>query len=80
MTTKAFEEDTAYIEDLKRDCQTRTREFELTVKDNNAELIALGKAKAILLNKFALVQTRTTVDNYCCEIVANKHCNEKAET
>jgi len=61
VTTKAFEEDTAYLKDLKRDCQTRAREFELTVKDNNAELTALGKAKAILLKKFALVQTRTQV-------------------
>ena len=31
VTTKAFEEDTAYLKDLKRDCQTRAREFELTV-------------------------------------------------
>merc|ERR1719191_2303732 len=61
VTTKAFEEDTAYLKDLKRDCQTRAREFELTVKDNNAELTALGKAKAILLKKFALVQTHTQV-------------------
>merc|ERR1719191_661252 len=57
VTTKAFEEDTAYLRDLKRDCQTRAREFELTVKDNNAELTALGKAKAILQGKFALMQT-----------------------
>merc|ERR1719160_1804995 len=61
MTTKSFEEDTAYLKDLKRDCQTRAREFEVTVKDNNAELTALGKAKAILLKKFALVQTHTQV-------------------
>ena len=61
VTTKAFEEDIAYIEDLKRDCQKRARQFELTVKDNNAELTALGKPKAILPNKFALVQTRTTM-------------------
>merc|ERR1719261_1381318 len=60
-TTKSFEEDTAYLKDLKRDCQTRAREFEVTVKDNNAELTALGKAKAILLKKFALVQTHTKV-------------------
>merc|ERR1719326_1553896 len=51
VTTKSFEEDTAYLKDLKRDCQTRAREFEVTVKDNNAELTALGKAKAILLKK-----------------------------
>merc|ERR1719355_191572 len=61
VTTKSFEEDTAYLKDLKRDCQTRAREFEATVKDNKAELTALGKAKAILLKKFALVQTRTQV-------------------
>merc|ERR1719281_629234 len=61
MTTKAFEEDTTYLKELKRDCQTRAREFEVTVKDNNAELTALGKAKAILLKKFALVQTSTKV-------------------
>merc|ERR1719355_79597 len=61
VTTKAFDEDTAYLKELKRDCQTRAREFEVTVKDNNAELTALGKAKAILLKKFALVQTSTKV-------------------
>merc|ERR1719281_462943 len=61
VTTKAFEEDTAYLKDLKRDCQTRAREFEVTVKDNNAELTALGKAKAILLKKFTLMQTSTKV-------------------
>merc|ERR1719409_1839373 len=60
-TTKSFEEDTAYLKDLKKDCQTRAREFEVTVKDNKAELTALGKAKAILLKKFALVQTSTKV-------------------
>merc|ERR1719409_2227140 len=43
-TTKSFNEDTAYLKDLKRDCQTRAREFEVTVKDNKAELTALGKA------------------------------------
>merc|ERR1719409_145157 len=61
VTTKSFEEDTAYLKDLKKDCQTRAREFEVTVKDNKAELTALGKAKAILLKKFALVQTSTKV-------------------
>ena len=61
VTTKAFEEDAAYLKDLKRHCQTRAREFELTVKDDTAELIAFRKAKAFLLNKFALVQTRTTM-------------------
>merc|ERR1719393_874641 len=61
VTTKSFNEDTAFLKDLKKDCQTRAREFEVTVKDNKAELTALGKAKAILLKKFALVQTGTKV-------------------
>ena len=59
VTTKALEEDSAY---LKRDCQTRAREFELTVKDNNAELTALGEAEVILLNKCAVA---TSADNRC---------------
>merc|ERR1719355_517052 len=59
VTTKSFNEDTAFLKDLKKDCQTRAREFEVTVKDNKAELTALGKAKAILLKKFALVQTHS---------------------
>merc|ERR1719379_1974676 len=56
---KGLAEDTAYLKDLKRDCQTRASEFEVESKDNKAELTALGKAKAILLKKFAasLVQT-----------------------
>merc|ERR1719158_435906 len=61
ITQKSLAEDTAYLKDLKRDCQTRAREFEVEVKDNNAELSALGKAKAILLKKFALVQTAAKV-------------------
>jgi len=61
ITQKSLAEDTAYLKDLKRDCQTRAREFEVEVKDNNAELTALGKAKAILLKKFALVQTTAKV-------------------
>merc|ERR1719355_79462 len=61
VTTKSFNEDTAFLKDLKKDCQTRAREFEVTVKDNKAELTALGKAKAILLKKFALVQTSAKV-------------------
>ena len=61
VTTKAFEEDTAHVKDIKRDSQTRARDFELTVKDNRAELTALWKAKAILLNTFSLVQTGTTM-------------------
>merc|ERR1719482_1971655 len=61
---KGLAEDTTYLRDLKRDCQSRAQEFEVQTKDNNAELTALGKAKAILLKKFAaLVQTgaKTTV-------------------
>jgi len=61
ITKKSLAEDTAYLKDLKRDCQTRAREFEAESKDNNAEITALGKAKAILLKKFALVQTATRV-------------------
>jgi len=57
ITQKVLSEDTAYLKDLKRDCQTRARDFETEAKDNQAELTALGKAKAILLKKFALVQT-----------------------
>merc|ERR1719421_2527502 len=52
---KGLAEDTAYLKDLKRDCQDRAQTFEVQTKDNNAELTALGKAKAILLKKFALV-------------------------
>merc|ERR1719301_455645 len=61
--TKGLEEDTKYLRDLKKDCQTRASEFEVETKDNKAELTALGKAKAILLKKFAassLVQTKAT--------------------
>merc|ERR1719355_529924 len=61
ITQKSLAEDTAYLKDLKRDCQTRAREFEVETKDNNAELTALGKAKAILLKKFAFVQTTAKV-------------------
>merc|ERR1719238_1715923 len=57
---KSLAEDTAYLGELKRDCQSRAGDFEAEVKDNKAELGALGKAKAILLKKFALVQTSIT--------------------
>merc|ERR1719453_1827146 len=60
---KGLAEDTAYLKDLKRDCQSRAQTFEVQTKDNNAELTALGKAKAILLKKFALVQTGTATRN-----------------
>merc|ERR1719238_2196759 len=59
LTQKTLDEDTAFLRELKKDCQTRARDFEVEVKDNEAELTALGKAKAILLKKFALVQTGT---------------------
>merc|ERR1719230_2420827 len=58
-TKKSLDEDTAFLNELKKDCQARARDFEVEVKDNEAELTALGKAKAILLKKFALVQTGT---------------------
>merc|ERR1719191_94078 len=60
---KGLAEDTSYLKDLKRDCQTRASEFEVESKDNKAELTALGKAKAILLKKFAasLMQTNAKV-------------------
>merc|ERR1719498_835589 len=59
VTTKTLGEDTAYLKDLKRDCQGRARDFEVETKDNKAELAALAKAKAILLKKFAsFVQTK----------------------
>jgi len=60
---KGLSEDTKYVGELKRDCQTRASEFEVETKDNKAELTALSKAKAILLKKFAagaLVQTKAT--------------------
>merc|ERR1719313_3214105 len=61
---KGLAEDTTYLRDLKRDCQSRAQEFEVQTKDNNAELTALGKAKAIMLKKFAaLVQTGTKDNN-----------------
>ena len=77
VTTKAIEEDSAYLKDLERDCHTRAREFELIVKDNNAELTALGKAKAILLNTCALLQTHTTMANLAVRCVAKKYCSDK---
>merc|ERR1719387_2656711 len=59
VTKKTLDEDAAFLAELKKDCQARARDFEVEVKDNEAELTALGKAKAILLKKFALVQTST---------------------
>merc|ERR1719326_2790437 len=60
VTKKTLAEDTSFLKDLKRDCQNRASDFEVETKDNKAELTALGKAKAILLKKFAsFVQTQT---------------------
>merc|ERR1719450_943102 len=54
-------EDEKYLKDLKRDCKSRASEFEVTFKDNKAELEALGKATAIMKKKFAsFVQTGAT--------------------
>merc|ERR1719463_1002958 len=60
---KGLSEDTTYLRELKRDCQTRASEFDVEAKDNQAELTALGKAKAILQKKFAasFVQMGTKV-------------------
>jgi chromosome segregation ATPase len=52
MEKKGLSEDEAYLRDLKRSCQTRAQEFEVEAKDTDAELTALGKAKAILTKKF----------------------------
>jgi len=49
---KANAEDTAYLADLKRECQTKARDWEAEHRDGNAELEALGKAKGILTQKF----------------------------
>merc|ERR1719217_1104491 len=56
---KGLAEDTTYLRELKRDCQTRAGEFEVETKDNTAELTALAKATAIMKKKFAasFVQT-----------------------
>ena len=53
-----LEDDTSYRRELKRDCENRAQEFEVTTKDNNADLTALGEAKATMLKKLpAFVQT-----------------------
>jgi len=61
---KGLAEDEAYLRDLKRNCQTRAQEFEVEAKDTDAELTALGKAKAILTKKFgggaSLVEVKAT--------------------
>lgn len=51
--TKGEKEDQAFKQELKRDYDIRARDFEVEFKDSNAELNALGQAKAILEKKFA---------------------------
>jgi len=51
--TKGEKEDQAFKQELKRDYDIRARDFEVEFKDANAELNALGQAKAILEKKFA---------------------------
>merc|ERR1719387_1157737 len=59
---KSLAEDTKASSDLKLECQERATQYEAESKDGQAELTALGKAKEILLKKFAaLVETKATV-------------------
>merc|ERR1719265_41912 len=59
---KGLSEDTAYLGDVKRDCQSRATEYEAEARDGQAELKALAAAKEILTKKFGLLlQTRATV-------------------
>merc|ERR1719454_2256067 len=59
---KGLAEDEKSLSDLKHACQERATQFEAETKDGQAELTALGKAKEILLKKFAaLVEIKATV-------------------
>jgi hypothetical protein len=59
---KGLAEDEKSLSDLKHACQERATQFEAETRDGQAELTALGKAKEILLKKFAaLVEVKTTV-------------------
>merc|ERR1719478_795070 len=59
---KGLAEDEKSLSDLKHACQERATQFEAETKDGQAELTALGKAKEILLKKFAaLVEVKATV-------------------
>jgi len=49
---KALASDSAYLKDLKLDCQDKARTWEAEHKDANAELKALSAAKGILTKKF----------------------------
>jgi len=50
---KGHSEDDAFLHELKRDFDTKARDFEVEFRDATAELKALGDAKAILTKKFA---------------------------
>merc|ERR1719454_1478444 len=59
---KGLAEDEKALSDLKHACQERATQFEAETKDGQAELTALGKAKEILLKKFAaLVEIKEAV-------------------
>jgi len=55
---KSLAEDTAYLAELKRDCQDKARTWEAENKDGNAEMKALSSAKAILTKKFSLIESK----------------------
>merc|ERR1719240_1392070 len=58
---KGKSEDEKALKETKHDCQERATQFEAETKDGQAELTALGKAKEILLKKFAaLVETKAS--------------------
>lgn len=59
---KGLAQDSKTLTDTKHDCQDRATQFESEARDGQAELAALGKAKAILIKKFsALMQVGTSV-------------------
>jgi len=49
---KALSEDTTYLNELKRGCQSKARDWEEEHRDGQAELKALSSAKGILTKKF----------------------------
>ena len=60
-TQTSFAEGTAYLRGLMRGLLNACPGVEVEEKDSDAELTALGKAKAIMFKKFALVQTTAKV-------------------
>jgi len=58
---KGLAEDTAYLKDLKHECQEKASTFEEEYKDRQAELAVLDKAKGILAAKFSFLQTSVRV-------------------